>query len=366
MGASLVRPVTDGVRSRGIRSLSLRAQLAFVIGLLSFIPNLVMFLAAVLPAYRRAGEGIGDLGIVSLWMLGVVAVSAAMGYLLSGMLLAPLLRLTRELGDLRSARGTGSGSVRLAASRLEPDTDQAAEITALTDAFNGLLAEVEKEQSRRGAFLAALMHDLKTPLVASTNLLGVVRDDSSLSREQRVAVVARIGLELTSLIDLVQKLVDAHRLEGLEPQLRREPVDVRELVETIVARLETLIAERGLSVTVEGEANATVDRRELERALYNLVSNAVRYARSHIHIDLFEGLVRLTDDGPGLGAPLEDLAQPFNDQGAAIAGRRYAAGSGGLGLFIARRVLEAHGGRLVAEGSSDDGTSLLAYLGPPQ
>lgn len=364
MGASPARVTTAVGRSRGLRALSLRAQLALVIGLLSLVPNLVMVLAAVMPAYRRAGAG-GELEMIGLWVLGLIVVSIAMGYVLSGLLLAPLLRLTKELGALRSPP-PGVASVRhLASTRLEPDADQATELVALTEAFNGLLTEVENEQSRRRAFLAALMHDLKTPLVAATNLLGVVRDDSSLSREQRVEVVTRISAELTSLIDLVQKLVDAHRLEGMEPQLHRERVDLRGLVEDIVARLGTLVEERDLAVTIEGEAVAVVDRRELERALYNLVSNAVRYARSHIHVDLFEGLVRLSDDGPGLGAPLEELAQPFNDQGASIAGRRYAAGSGGLGLYIARRVLEAHGGRLVAEGSTAEGTSLLAYLGPP-
>ncbi len=352
-------------RGRGLRALSLRAQLAFVIGLLSLVPNLVMVLAGVLPAYRRAGVMDGEFWMIGLWVLGLIVVSIAMGYVLSGLLLAPLLRLTKELGALRAPPVGAFRASHLASTRLEPDADQAAEVVALTDAFNGLLTEVEREQSRRRAFLAALMHDLKTPLVAATNLLGVVRDDSNLTREQRIDVVARISGELTALIDLVQKLVDAHRLEGMEPQLHRERVDLRELMAGIVTRLQTMVQERDLSVTIEGEAFAVVDRRELERALYNLVSNAVRYARSRIHVDLFEGLVRLSDDGPGLGAPLDALAQPFNDQGAAIAGRRYAAGSGGLGLYIARRILEAHGGRLVAEGSTVEGTSLLAYLGPP-
>ena len=98
--------------------------------------------------------------------------------------------------------------------------------------------------------------------------------------------------------------------------------------------------------------------------MYNLLSNAARYANSNILIDVFPGLVRISDDGPGLGAPLDELSQPFNDQGVDIAGRRYAAGAGGLGLFIARRVMEAHGGRLVSEASGPRGTVLLAYLGP--
>src|SRR5690606_26556662 len=133
---------------------------------------------------------------------------------------------------------------------------------------------------------------------------------------------------------------------------------------TLAQRLEPLISERGIALTLTGAASAFIDRREVERALYNLLSNAARYAQSSILVDVFPGLVRISDDGPGLGAPLEELAQPFNDQGVDIAGRRYAAGAGGLGLFIARRVMEAHGGRLVSEASGPRGTVLLAYLGP--
>src|SRR5690606_10162180 len=205
--------------------------------------------------------------------------------------------------------------------------------------------------------------DLKTPLVAATNLLQVVRDDDGLTRANRVDVVGKIAAELRALIELVQKMVDAHRLERAEVPLAREHVDLTELLRVLVHRLETLTAERGVSVTLTGEASAFIDRREVERALYNLLSNAARYANSSILIDVFPGLVRISDDGPGLGAPLEELAQPFNDQGVDIAGRRYAAGAGGLGLFIARRVMEAHGGRLVSEASGPRGTVLLAYLG---
>ena len=65
---------------------------------------------------------------------------------------------------------------------------------------------------------------------------------------------------------------------------------------------------------------------------------------------------------PGLPAPLEQLAQPFNAQPVEIAGQHYTAGTGGLGLFIARRIIEAHGGRLVTETTGPSGTVLLAYL----
>lgn len=344
---------------RGAGGLSLRAQLTLVIAVLALLPSVVMVVVTVVPAYRRAG-GLdpGDLWSVLAWLVGFVVIAAGTGYLVSGQLLGPLLRLTRELGRLKTSTG------HLAGERLTPRRDEPAEVRALTESFNDLLEEIEIEQGRRTAFTAALMHDLKTPLVAAANLLGVVRDDDSLGREQRVEVMQKTASELQALIELVQKLVDAHRLERPEVPLARESVDLTALVTTLVTRLATLADERGVMVEVTGSAIANVDRRELERALYNLVSNAVRYAERSIQIEVLPGLVRIVDDGPGLGAPLDELAQPFNDQGVDIAGRRYAAGAGGLGLFIARRVLEAHGGRLVAESSGPRGTALLAYLGP--
>lgn len=353
---------TAAVRDTGAvvpTKVSLRSQLAFAIALLTGVPNIVMVAAALLPAYQRSGgASSSDLLLILVWVVAVILLSAVMGYLLSGHLLAPVLRLTKELGRLPDT------APQVASARLSVRPGEPREVQALTGAFNELLVEVEGEQSMRGAFLAALMHDLKTPLVAATNLLVIVRDDPNLLREQRIAVVGQITNELQSLIELVQKLVDAHRLERSELPLAREKVDLRGLVGVIVARLDPLVKERGLTVSIEGDATAFVDYRELERALYNLISNAVRYARTAIRLDIFPGLVRLSDDGPGLPAPLDDLAQPFNDQGVAIAGRRYAAGSGGLGLYIARRILDAHGGRLVAEASGPTGTALLAYLGP--
>ncbi len=349
--------VNRPLRRRG--GLSLRLQLTLVIAALALLPSLVMVVVTVVPAYNRAGGlAPSDLLSVLLWLAGFVLVAAVTGYLVSGQLLGPLLRLTRDLGRLKTSTG------HLAGERLQARSDEPSEVRALTNSFNDLLEQIEIEQGRRTAFTAALMHDLKTPLVAAANLLSVVRDDDGIGREQRVEVMQKTTLELQSLIELVQKLVDAHRLERPEVPLAREPVDLRALVELLVGRLSTLADERGVAVEVTGQATANVDRRELERALYNLFSNAVRYAERTIQVEVLPGLVRIVDDGPGLGAPLDELAQPFNDQGVDIAGRRYAAGAGGLGLFIARRVLEAHGGRLVAESSGPRGTALLAYLGP--
>lgn len=348
---------TASPRRLRLGTLSLRAQVALVIALLSALPNLFMVVAILLPNYRMAGALDARAWLtVSLWLAGVVVLAGLVGYFLSGVLLAPLLKTSKDvLGLPRIAEQLAAGRLPLA------DSDPA-EVTSLRRSFNELLGRIELEQERRNAFIAALMHDLKTPLVATTNLLQVVEEDSDLSREKRIEIVSRVRNEIASLTELVQKLVDAHRLERTAA-LSREQMDLGELTRRVAQRLEPLALERGVEVTVEGSGAAWADARELERALYNLLSNGVRYAKSRIEVGVYPGMVRVHDDGPGLPAPLEELAQPFVGHNVSIAGRTYAGGTGGLGLYIARRVLEAHGGRLVCEATSPRGTVLLAFVG---
>lgn len=336
---------------------SLRQQVAMVIAVLSVLPNVVMAATVLLPLYRRSGElGLQIWLTVAAWMVGVVLVAVVIGYLLSRQLLAPLHGVTRDIAALHvTARG-------LAGARLPLMGSEPTEVMQLKRSFNDLLEQVRVEQSRRDSFMATVMHDLKTPLVASSHLLRVVRDTEDLGRSERIAVVDHLLHENDALIALVQKLVDAHRFERASVELALEETDIGALVRNTVARVAPLARERGIHIAVSGEGRARVDPREFERAVYNLVSNAVRYAASRIDVRLYAGLIRLSDDGPGLPAPLEELAQPFKGRPIDIAGKRYTAGTSGLGLFIARRVVEAHGGRLVTE-NSGGGTTLLIYYG---
>lgn len=344
-----------GVRGKGI---SLRARIALVIAALAILPNALLAAGVLLPALGGGGGIASELWVAgALWALAVVVLSALVGYFASRELLEPLTRLQGEVAELTSR------SDRLVGARLGSDRGEPSEVEAVRAAFNRLLARVELEQGRRSAFIATLMHDLKTPLVATSHLLEVIRDRDDLGRAERVDLSDRLLHENRAFVELVDKLVAAHKFDRDEVALSRERVDVAEVVRVVLERLEPIARERGVRMHAEGKASAMADRKELERALYNLVANAVRYARGHLTIEIFSGLVRIADDGPGLPAPLERLAQPFNDQPVEISGQSYRAGSAGLGLFIARRILEAHGGRLVAEGSGPKGTVLLAYLG---
>ncbi|KEF35625.1 histidine kinase [Deinococcus sp. RL] len=300
---------------------TLRAQFTLVIFLLAFLPNLVLSVGAA---------GANAAPALALWLTLVAALCGGVGYLLSGVLLRPLRRLEGEVG---------------AGSFAQPHPDDPAEIRALRRAFTGLLGRLATEQERRGAFMATLVHDLRTPLIATGHLARLL-DQGALSAEQRREVAGELERENARLLALVAQMADAHRFEREEVQLSPGPTDLGALLAEVARRLSPQAGARGLTLTASGRGHARADAAVLERAVTNLAANALRYARTGVELRVTPQGLEVRDDGPGLCAPLSELAQPFNAQPATIAGQQYAAGMTGLGLFIARRVAEAHGGAL--------------------
>ncbi|MBB5235461.1 signal transduction histidine kinase [Deinococcus budaensis] len=323
LAGGLVRPVvpprTDQPGTR--RTGTLRTQFTLVIFLLAFLPNL----ALTLPA--RQGEAASAL---AAWMVLVAVLCGAVGYLLSGVLLRPLRRLEAEVGQGRFAAA---------------HADDPGEIRALRGAFAELLARLATEQERRAAFMATLVHDLRTPLIATGHLARVL-SERALPEGERRELGRELLAENARLLALVEQMADAHRFEREDVRLSPRPCDLRALLCGVARRLTPQAGARGLSLTVSGAGHARVDPAVLERAVTNLADNALRYARTRVELRVTPAGLEVRDDGPGLGAPLSDLAQPFNAQPATIAGQQYTAGTAGLGLFIVRRIAEAHGGGL--------------------
>lgn len=317
----------SGIRwGQGRALTTLRAQFTLVIFMLAFLPNLVLTFMAQ-PAVPVAS--------LAVWMLLVGGLCGAVGYMLSGTLLRSLSRLQGEVqrGDFA-----------------QPHADDPVEILSLRSAFASLLGRLSVEQTRRNAFIATLVHDLKTPLIATGHLTQALTT-LPLPEAERREVGVQIQAETTRLLALVQQMADAHRFEREDVQVQTVITDLRALVEGVARRLHPQAEARRLSLCVGGTGSAPVDSPVLERAVTNLVENALRYAHTRIQLSVGPQGVTVSDDGPGLSVPVDTLAQPFNSQPTTIAGQQYTAGTAGLGLFIARRIAEAHGGALLYDRS---------------
>jgi signal transduction histidine kinase len=205
------------------------------------------------------------------------------------------------------------------------------------------------------AFVAALVHDLKTQVTGVRLLLDANAHGSSVPELEN-----RIKEELDRLQEWLSKALTALRVDAIEEFIHRADVSVGELCHDIVRSLHVEETHEGLSVSIDGDARAYVDGTEMRRALTNLVANAVRAARTSVTVDVYPGLVRIADDGAGLPAAFPLLSEPFHRVETASA---LTTSGTGLGLFIARRILELHGGKLVCERSDARGTVFLAFLG---
>ncbi|APD08512.1 MULTISPECIES: sensor histidine kinase [Thermus] len=320
--------------------MSLRARLALVIGLLAFLPNLVLALTLGL-----LGEG--PWLPLLLWLAFLALVSAGVGYFLAQGLLRPLEELTRALAYL-SLKGELKG-LHLPAPKEPPP----GEIALLRARFTELLERLSELLEAREAFYAALAHDLKTPLISAIRALEYLEKADDLGKEGRLALLGNLKEELSRAYRLVENLLALSRLEARPPQ--KETLNLRALAEDLLLRYQEEAQKRGLRLNVDGAGLGRGERLLLERALANLLENALRHAKTRVQVRVGENTLAVEDDGPGLPLPLEVLAKPFR-QGP---GHR---GSSGLGLYTAQRVAEAHGGRLKAERSGLGGACLRLEL----
>lgn len=245
-----------------------------------------------------------------------------------------------------------------AANRLAANLDTEAlpvdgpiEVRGAARAFNAMHVEIRRQLQERSQILAAISHDLKTPL---TRLK--LRLDGFEANDQRALMVA----DVDAMAGLIQDGLDYARSQQLRET--RKPVDLNHLVQRIVDQALDLDMDCRMSGQCLRPFPAAP--RALERVLQNLVDNGLRYGQ-RVHIKLFDHAdsveLQVHDDGPGL--PVELLEKVFDPYYRAETSRNRSTGGTGLGLSIARNLVQAHGGRIWLERGAPAG--LVARVSLP-
>ncbi len=211
----------------------------------------------------------------------------------------------------------------------------AKELRHAARAFNTMQDRLHRYLDSRTRVLAAMSHDLKTPLTRLRLQVETQIDDPALQ--------ARFGKELDEMENMVHGALALFR--NLNDDEALEPVDVNLLLETVRGEF----AEMGKDVTVEGRAFGPLPGKPqaLKRCITNLVANAVKFG-SRARMVVRDGVqleISICDDGPGI--PPEELEKVFEPFYRLESSRNRDTGGTGLGLSIARDVAQAHGGSLV-------------------
>lgn len=289
----------------------------------------------------------------------VVGVATAVLFLVSTAWLLWWLRARafRPLLSLAEAmRRFGSGEAGARAPAMGP-----AELRDMARRFNEMATALEAMRRRQMTFLAAFAHDLRNPVSALKLATG--RPAGAAAAEATLVLVRRQVLRLERL---VSDLIDTARIEAGEIELHPQPVDVRAIVESVVSLFGATSDAHRISVTIPDEqVIASCDPGRVEQVLDNLVSNAIKYSprggRIEIVVEPRPGAVRVAVADEGVGIPdgeAEAIFEPFRrGHGAApdVPGV-------GLGLYVSRRIVEAHGGELHVASTPGRGSTFELVL----
>jgi signal transduction histidine kinase len=218
-------------------------------------------------------------------------------------------------------------------------------------ALDAARREAEKASRAKDEFLAMLGHELRSPLAPMLTALQLMRLRGRHSREQEV-----LERQVNHLVRMVGDLLDVSRITRGKLELKREPLELREVVLSAMELAGPLLEQRQDLVDVqvpERGAAMHADRGRMAQVVANLLTNAAKYSETGSRIVVRGGrrgdVVRIsvTDDGIGLAPDMLDAVfEPFVQQPQSL---ERAAGGLGLGLAIVRNIVTAHGGTVRAE-----------------
>jgi signal transduction histidine kinase len=254
--------------------------------------------------------------------------------------------ITRPISRLAGAAENLGRSVR----QPKLEEEGARELRRAAHAFNTMQDRLHRYLDSRTRVLAAMSHDLKTPLTRLRLQVETQIEDPALQ--------ARFGKELDEMEGMVRGALALFR--GLDDQEAPEPVDIDALLETVRGEF----TELGQEVTVEGHAMAPFSGKPqaLKRCVTNLIANAVKFG-TRARILVRDGAmlkISVCDQGPGI--PPEELERVFEPFYRLESSRNRDTGGTGLGLSIARDVAQTHGGTLVLLNRAEGGLEALLTL----
>jgi two-component system OmpR family sensor kinase len=244
------------------------------------------------------------------------------------------------------------------------------EVQDLTRAFNAMAARVRSSQQSQREFVANVSHELKTPLTSIQGFAQAILDGTAESAETQKQAAGVICQEAGRMHRLVLDLLDLARLDAGTADMTMAPLNLADLLQAVSQKFLPQVQKAGVTMQVEPAPDLpsiSGDGDRLAQVFTNLVDNALKYTPNGGRIDLRlsvtggEVLASVSDTGPGI--PAEIQARIFDRFYQADPARRGGEKRGaGLGLAIAREIVQAHGGRISVRSRPGEGTTFDVFL----
>jgi signal transduction histidine kinase len=281
----------------------------------------------------------------------VAAVLAALSWWLVGRTLRPVETIRSRVAEITDANLDQRVPV--------PATRD--EIARLATTMNAMLERLETAAERQRRFVADASHELRSPLARMRSELEV--DARNPAAADLAATHQSVLEEVIALSRLTEQLLHLVRADTPDARLRREPVDLDDIV---LREAERIRADGRLRVDLAGVSAAQVvgDREQLARAVRNLGENAARHARSQLWFSVRERAetaeIVIADDGPGI--PPDQRERVFERFTRLDEARAGVDGGTGLGLPIALEIVSRHGGTITIDGGHSPGTAFVVSI----
>jgi signal transduction histidine kinase len=236
---------------------------------------------------------------------------------------------------------------------------QALDRARLYESTQRARAEAEQANHIKDEFVSIVSHELRTPLNAILGWTAILQRES-LTREKAARALQSITQNASRQARLIEELLDFSRVSSGRTSLHMESVDIRELIRAVVESMMPTAVDLGVELCLSPVPPVSVmgDMRRLEQVFFNLVDNALKFTpkdgRVTIGVRMVEGQVEVAVADSGAGIAPEFLPLVFDRfrQGDSTASRSH--GGLGLGLSIAKQLVEAHQGRISADSAGKD------------
>jgi len=282
-------------------------------------------------------------------LCGSVLASAFIAVIVTKRGLRPLREMTQSVARI--------GPTHLK-ERVTP-ADWPRELKPLAIAFDDMLKRLDDSFTRLSQFSADLAHELRTPIANMIGEAQVALTRDRAAAEYRETIESTVG-ECERLSRIVDNLLFVARVDAAREPIARKRFDARAAVEKIAAFYQTIAEERHVTITCSGEGQIYADPDLFERAVGNLLDNALRFTPEHgsIHITLSEndGQFELAVGDNGCGIAPEHLSRVFDRFYRADSSR--GSDGAGLGLALVKSIVDLHGGSANIESEIGRGTTV--------
>ncbi len=228
------------------------------------------------------------------------------------------------------------------------------------------VTQLQRLERARREMVSNITHELSTPITSIGLLADTLLTFAEREKPKRIRKMAKdIRRETDTLMQLVQEMRDLSLIESGQMPIRLTPTPVRPIITRTLEQLEPLAENKEQTIEVHAPDDLSVlaDELQIQRALKNIVHNAIKFTQQGGHIRInaerngAEAVIAVADNGPGI--PAEDLPRVFERFFQVDPARRDGTG---LGLAIVRHIVRAHGGRTWAESAQGQGATFYIAL----